>query len=127
MKLRRWATVGSDDYGLPGLPLALASAAGLWWLWRERRRESWTLVLGGWLGVWIGFTALGILTSGDDLFVLGDLLLQPLVAVVERDQVLECSPLDGQVAQIAVAVSAKVLGRETDANAQRDLLGKLAS
>ena len=35
--------------------------------------------------------------------------------------------LRGQVAQIAVAGASKVLGREIDANAHRDLLGKLAS
>jgi F-type H+-transporting ATPase subunit b len=35
--------------------------------------------------------------------------------------------LRGQVAQIAVAGAEKVLGREIDANAHRDLLGKLAS
>ena len=35
--------------------------------------------------------------------------------------------LRGQVATIAVAGAEKVLGREIDANAHRDLLGKLAS
>jgi F-type H+-transporting ATPase subunit b len=35
--------------------------------------------------------------------------------------------LRGQVAKIAVAGAEKVLGREIDANAHRDLLGKLAS
>lgn len=35
--------------------------------------------------------------------------------------------LRGQVAQIAIAGAEKVLGREIDANAHRDLLGKLAS
>ena len=35
--------------------------------------------------------------------------------------------LRGQVAKIAVAGAAKVLGREIDANAHRELLGKLAS
>jgi len=35
--------------------------------------------------------------------------------------------LRGQVARIAVAGAEKVLGREIDANAHRDLLGKLAS
>jgi F-type H+-transporting ATPase subunit b len=35
--------------------------------------------------------------------------------------------LRGQVAKIAVAGAAKVLGREIDANAHRDLLGKLAA
>ena len=35
--------------------------------------------------------------------------------------------LRGQVAKIAMAGAAKVLGREIDANAHRDLLGKLAS
>ena len=35
--------------------------------------------------------------------------------------------LRGQVARIAVASAEKVLGREIDANAHRDLLGKLAA
>ena len=35
--------------------------------------------------------------------------------------------LRGQVAKIAIAGAEKVLGREIDANAHRDLLGKLAS
>ena len=35
--------------------------------------------------------------------------------------------LRGQVAKIAMAGASKVLGREIDANAHRDLLGKLAS
>jgi F-type H+-transporting ATPase subunit b len=35
--------------------------------------------------------------------------------------------LRGQVARIAVAGAEKVLGREIDANAHRDLLGKLAN
>jgi F-type H+-transporting ATPase subunit b len=35
--------------------------------------------------------------------------------------------LRGQVAKIAVAGAEKVLGREIDANAHRDLLGKLAA
>ena len=35
--------------------------------------------------------------------------------------------LRGQVARIAVAGAEKVLGREIDANAHRDLLGKLAA
>ncbi len=35
--------------------------------------------------------------------------------------------LRGQVAKIAVAGAEKVLGREIDANAHRDILGKLAS
>lgn len=35
--------------------------------------------------------------------------------------------LRGQVANIAMAGASKVLGREIDANAHRDLLGKLAS
>lgn len=63
LKLRRWLTGGSDDYGLPGAPLALATSAGVVVLWRNRRRDAWTLVLAAWLAVWVGFTALGILTS----------------------------------------------------------------
>jgi hypothetical protein len=63
VKLQRWLTGGSDDYGLPGAPLAVATIAGAVLLWRNRRRDPWTLVLGGWLAIWVGFTALGILTS----------------------------------------------------------------
>jgi len=44
---------------------------------------------------------------------------------VERNRARE--ELRGQVAKIAVAGASKVLGREIDANAHRDLLGKLAS
>jgi F-type H+-transporting ATPase subunit b len=44
---------------------------------------------------------------------------------VERNRARE--ELRGQVAKIAVAGASKVLGREIDANAHRDLLGKLAA
>jgi F-type H+-transporting ATPase subunit b len=44
---------------------------------------------------------------------------------VERNRARE--ELRGQVARIAVAGASKVLGREIDANAHRDLLGKLAA
>jgi hypothetical protein len=63
VKLRRWVTGGSDDYGLPGWPLGVAAAAGVFWLARERRREAFTLVLAAWGVAWVGFTAAGILTS----------------------------------------------------------------
>jgi hypothetical protein len=62
-KFHRWWTGQSDDYGLPGVASALASLIGLVALLRSRAREGLTLVLAGWLGVWIVFTALGILTS----------------------------------------------------------------
>jgi F-type H+-transporting ATPase subunit b len=45
--------------------------------------------------------------------------------VVELNRARE--ELRGQVARIAVAGAEKVLGREIDANAHRDLLGKLAA
>jgi F-type H+-transporting ATPase subunit b len=44
---------------------------------------------------------------------------------VEQNRARE--ELRGQVARIAVAGAEKVLGREIDANAHRDLLGKLAA
>ncbi len=63
VKFRRWISGTSDDYGLPGAPLALAAVAGIVQLLRERRRDVLTLALLGWLAVWAGFTALGILTA----------------------------------------------------------------
>jgi hypothetical protein len=62
-KFHRWWTGQSDDYGLPGIVSALASVIGLVALLRRRGRDGLTLVLAGWLAVWIVFTALGILTS----------------------------------------------------------------
>lgn len=63
VKLQRWATGGSDDYGLPGVPLAAATILGFVWIVRQRMREPWTLILAAWLATWLGFTALGILSS----------------------------------------------------------------
>jgi hypothetical protein len=63
VKFHRWITGTSDDYGLPGVPLAVAAVGGLVLLLRERRRDVLTIALLGWLAVWIGFTALGILTA----------------------------------------------------------------
>jgi hypothetical protein len=61
-KLQRWASGTSDDYGLPGLVLAAAALLGIFQLVRSRPRDGATLVLGSWLIVWLGFTALGILS-----------------------------------------------------------------
>jgi len=63
VKLERWASGTSDDYGLPGLVLAAASAIGAVVLGRTRPREGVTLVLGAWLAIWIGFTILGIVSA----------------------------------------------------------------
>jgi hypothetical protein len=62
-KLQRWASGASDDYGLPGLVLAAAAAIGAFELARRRLRDGTTLVLGGWLAIWVGFTVLGILSA----------------------------------------------------------------
>jgi hypothetical protein len=62
-KFRRWISGTSDDYGLPGAPLGVMAAAGLVLLVRERRRDPFTRALLAWLVVWVGFTALGILTA----------------------------------------------------------------
>jgi hypothetical protein len=61
-KFQRWFAGTSDDYGLPGLALAIASLVGLILILKERPREGVTLVLVGWLAVWAGFSALGILS-----------------------------------------------------------------
>ena len=62
-KFRRWLTGGSDDYGLPGAPLAAAAVAGMVLLIRERRQDVLTRALAGWLLAWIAFSVLGILTA----------------------------------------------------------------
>jgi hypothetical protein len=62
-KFQRWISGTSDDYGLPGAPLGVMAAAGLVLLARERRRDAFTRALLAWLVVWVGFTALGILTA----------------------------------------------------------------
>lgn len=64
-KLRRWITEDqfSNDYGLPGLPLAAAAGVGAVLLVRERRREGLTVVLLAWAAVWAAASALGIFSS----------------------------------------------------------------
>jgi hypothetical protein len=62
-KFQRWISGTSDDYGLPGAPLGVMAAAGLVLLARERRHDAFTRALLAWLVVWVGFTALGILTA----------------------------------------------------------------
>ncbi|MEO8480733.1 MAG: hypothetical protein ABI634_00900 [Acidobacteriota bacterium] len=62
-KLQRWASGTSDDYGLPGLVLAAAAAIGALELARRRLRDGVTLVLGGWLAIWMAFTVLGIVSA----------------------------------------------------------------
>lgn len=61
VKFRRWIEGTSDDYGLPGLALGVAAVAGA--VLARRRRDAFTLTLFGWLAVWVGFSALGILTA----------------------------------------------------------------
>lgn len=62
-KLRNWLTERTDDYGIPGLPLAAAAAIGVWYLVRRRAAEGLTRVLGGWALTWLAFSALGILSA----------------------------------------------------------------
>jgi hypothetical protein len=64
LKALRWITEDqfSNDYGLPGLPLFLGAGAGAVLLARQRRREGLTLLLAGWALVWVGFSALGIVS-----------------------------------------------------------------
>jgi hypothetical protein len=62
VKARRWITGKTDDYGLPSLPALAIIVAGGVMLWRQRRREGFTLVLAGWGIAWAGFSALGILS-----------------------------------------------------------------
>jgi hypothetical protein len=61
-KFQRWITDTSDDYGLPGVVLAVAALIGAARLFATRRREGVTLVLLGWLAVWTGFSVLGIVS-----------------------------------------------------------------
>ncbi len=62
VKLGQWYAGTGDDYGRPSLPLMATSVAGAVLLARRRPREGVTLVLAGWGLVWVGFTALGVLT-----------------------------------------------------------------
>ena len=58
-----WISGTSDDYGLPGLVLALAAFAGIGLIVVQRRHDALTRALVGWLLAWAGFTALGLLTA----------------------------------------------------------------
>jgi hypothetical protein len=62
VKLRQWYAGTGDDYGRPSLPLMATAVAGAVLLARRRPREGLTLVLAGWGFIWLGFTALGVLT-----------------------------------------------------------------
>jgi hypothetical protein len=63
IRFRRWIAGGTDDYGLPGLPILAAALAGSVLLARRRRREGVTLVLAGWALVWAVFAVLGIFSA----------------------------------------------------------------
>ncbi len=63
VKFQRWISGTSDDYGLPGLVLALAAFAGIGLIVVQRRHDALTRALVGWLLAWAGFTALGLLTA----------------------------------------------------------------
>jgi hypothetical protein len=63
IKARLWIAGATNDYGLPGWPLLAAACAGAALLIRRRGRDALTLVLAGWALVWMGFSALGILTT----------------------------------------------------------------
>ena len=62
VKFKNWIRGTSDDYGLPGPPLLVCAAIGLFLILKERRREAFTLVLAGWVLVWGGFTVVEIFT-----------------------------------------------------------------
>ncbi len=61
-KLRRWYGGTGDDYGRPSLPLLATALAGAALLARRRPGDGVTLVLAAWGIVWVGFTALGVLS-----------------------------------------------------------------
>jgi hypothetical protein len=61
-KLKQWYAGTGDDYGRPSLPLLATALAGAVLLARRRPRDGVTIVLAGWGLVWIGFTALGVLS-----------------------------------------------------------------
>ncbi len=63
VKLRRWASESSDDYGLPGWWLLAVATAGAVGLVGRRPREGLTITLIVWAGVWVACTALGLLTA----------------------------------------------------------------
>jgi hypothetical protein len=62
VKLRQWYAGTGDDYGRPSLALVATAVAGAVLLARRRPREGVTLVLAAWGLIWVGFTALGVLT-----------------------------------------------------------------
>jgi hypothetical protein len=62
VKFERWIREASDDYGLPGLPLAAVAALGAMLLARHRPREGLSLILAGWMLLWVTLTAVGILS-----------------------------------------------------------------
>ncbi len=61
-KLERWYAGTGDDYGRPSLPVLATALAGAVLLARRRPRDGVTLVLAAWGLIWIGFTALGVLS-----------------------------------------------------------------
>jgi hypothetical protein len=58
VKLQRWLAGTGDDYGLPGIPVIVAAASGLFLLLRQHPRDALTLVFGGWMAAWIALTVL---------------------------------------------------------------------
>jgi hypothetical protein len=64
-KFERWITEDqfSNDYGLPGVGLFASACVGAAMLVRTRRGDGLSLMLAAWAAVWIGATALGILSS----------------------------------------------------------------
>jgi hypothetical protein len=63
IRFRRWIAGGSDDYGLPGLPILVGALAGFVLLAHRRRREGVSLVLAGWALVWAVFAVLSIFSA----------------------------------------------------------------
>jgi len=63
IRFRRWIAGGTDDYGLPGVPVLATAFAGSCLLAARRRREGLTLVLTGWALVWVAFAVLGVFSA----------------------------------------------------------------
>jgi hypothetical protein len=61
VKLERWWAGTGDDYGRPGVPVLLATLAGMILLLRQPRTGAGVVFL-AWLVAWIALSALGILT-----------------------------------------------------------------